>query len=197
MLLDRLLRLVVRNFSTMFLVVFVVIVPLHLIYAFFFLDVFSVRELHPAIADFPESRLVRGVGRSDVTQARIWFWVVVGAELLLIPLVVRALRRVLELDHEGLVPDALTAWKTTGSRTGLDISPPGASEVMGMILIGFVVGALTWLPLDALVGLLPDTVVGVGAALADATSRAAGAAFALVGLALRSSRPSAPAELKL
>ena len=36
---------------------FIAIVPLHLVYGFVFLDVFAVRELHPAIAGFPESRL--------------------------------------------------------------------------------------------------------------------------------------------
>ena len=197
MLLDRLLQLVVRNFSTLFLVVFVVIVPLHLVYGLFFLDVFAVRELHPAIANFPESRLVRGVGRSDVAQARIWFWVVAGVELLLVPLIVRAIRRVLELDHEGRVPDAISAWKTAGSHTGLDAPRPAMSSVAALGVAGLLVGGLTWFALDALVELLPDGMVGLGASLADAASRAAGASFALVGWALHSARPPASRELKL
>ena len=98
----------------MFLVTFVVLMPLHLIYALFFHDVFAVRELHPAIAEFPESRLVRGVGRNDIGQARLWFWLMAIIEVALIPVFLRAARRVLALDEGGRVPDAMTAWRTLG-----------------------------------------------------------------------------------
>src|SRR5687767_4032250 len=111
MLLDRSLRLTIRNFSTLFLVVFIAIVPLHLLYGLVFGDVLALRELHPAIAEFPESRLVRGVGKADVARAEIWFWIVALIELALLPLSVRATRQVVAMDAAGEVPTAIDAWR--------------------------------------------------------------------------------------
>lgn len=190
MLLDRVLRLAVRNFSTLFLVVFVVLIPLHLVYALFFHDVFAVRELHPAIAQFPESRMVRGVGRGDIAQARIWFWALAGLEVASIPLLLRPVRRVLVLDRAGRVPEASTAWRTMNEPYGsLDLPAPSLGVVLGCVGVGLILGGLVWLTLEAVASLLPDVMTGFTLALVDAASRSAGAAFVLTGLALRSRQP--------
>lgn len=198
MLLDRVLRLTVRNFSTLFLVVFIAIIPLHLIYAFVFHDVFAVRELHPAIAEFPENRLVRGVGRADISLARIGFWVVAAIEVGLIPFVTRAMKRVLVLDRQGEVPEASSAWRTwrESSSTPTDVKPDAAATA-GAIVTGLIVGLLVWLALDAVVDLLRGSVVAFGLALADAASRAAGAAFALTPFALQLQAARDEERLKL
>lgn len=170
----------------MFLVVFIAIIPLHLIYALFFHEVFAVRELHPAIAGFPENRLVRGVGRADLSQARLWFWIIVAIELTLVPFVSRAVRRVLALDREGEVPGALNAWRTwrkpASASRRLEVDTATAA---GGVALGFLVGALVWLTLDAAVDLLRGSAVGFAVAVADAVSRASGAAFALTPVALK------------
>lgn len=198
MLLDRVLRLTVRNFSTLFLVVFIAIIPLHLIYAFVFHDVFAVRELHPAIAEFPENRLVRGVGRADISLARIGFWVVAAIEVGLIPFVTRAMKRVLVLDRQGEVPGASSAWRTwrESSSTPTDVKPDAAATA-GAIVTGLIVGLLVWLALDAVVDLLRGSVVAFGLALADAASRATGAAFALTPFALQLQAARDEERLKL
>ncbi len=198
MLLDRVLRLTIRNFSTLFLVVLIAIIPLHLIYAVMFHDVFAVRELHPAIADFPENRLVRGVGRTDISLARIGFWVVVAIEAALIPFVIRAIKRVLVLDREGEVPGALSAWRTwrESSSTPIGVKPDAATTA-GAIAVGLLVGVFVWLTLDAVVDLLRGSAVAFGVAVADAASRAAGAAFALTPFALQLDAVGDDERLKL
>lgn len=198
MLLDRVLRLCVRNFSTLFLVVFMAIIPLHLTYAFVFHDVFAVQELHPAIAELPERRMVRGVDQAAIARARTWFWVLAAIELAAIPLFVRAVRRVLVQDAEGEVPNALTAWRTLRERSGPNGSTtPGTSVTLTCLLIGLTIGGLTWLTLATALDLMPEVATGAGLALADATSRAAGAAFPLTSLALRSRHTSVQTELKI
>lgn len=195
---DRILRLCVRNFSTLFLVVFVVIIPLHLIYAFVFHNVFAVQELHPAIADLPPRRMVRGVDQAAISRARLWFWVLVAVEVVAIPLFVRAAARILSMDAGGRVPSAVAAWRTLGDAAKhRDSAAPGAGAISACLLIGVMVGALTWLILASLVDLVPDPATAAGLALADATSRAAGAAFLLTPLALRSGGRTRAPELKI
>lgn len=193
--LDHVVRIIVRNFSTLFLVVFGILLPMHLIYGLFFQDVFVVRDLHPAIAEFPERRMVRGVGRSDVAQARLWFWILAVLELALIPLFVRALARVVALDRAGRLPDAVTAWKTIGDRSHLHDEPtPSGRTLAACVGIGVAIGALVWLIASVVVELVPDNTTAFGIAIADATSRAAGAAFALTAVSLHHRRRT---EMKL
>lgn len=185
MLLDRALGLTVRNFSTLFLVVFIVIIPLHLAYAFVFHDVYWVRELHPTIAEFPEDRLVRGVGRGDLSRARVWFWIIVAAEVAVAPAFLRPVNRILALDQEGGVPDAIGAWRRF--REPVARTHPSGSDLTTAVIstfVGVVIGALVWVTLASLVDLLPHSASAFGSALADATARASGAAFALTGIAL-------------
>lgn len=197
--LDRALRLTVRNFSTLFLVVFIVIIPLHLVYAFFFHDVYWVRELHPAIAQFPENRLVRGVGADDLTRARLWFWILVAVEFALAPAFLRAVKQVLALDEEGGVPDAIGAWRRIREpATPRGATGTGLPTAVASVLIGVLIGTLIWATFASFVDLLPHNATAFGVAVADATSRAAGAAFGLTGLALASAtRTRGDVQLRL
>src|SRR5687767_3835426 len=116
--LDRTLNATFREFSTLFLVVFVLILPLHLIYGWMFQDVLAVRELHGAIAEFPSSRQVRGVGQADVTNARLWFWIVIALEVALMPVIVKACRSVLEQARTGEIGSVRTALGAIRERSG-------------------------------------------------------------------------------
>lgn len=177
----------IRNFSTLFLVVFMAIGPVHLLYGLMFQDVLALRELHPAIADFPETRLVRGVGRADVAQAEVWFWVVSLLELLALPLLVRPVRSVLALDLRGEVPTAVGAYRRIGETAELPVIESSGSPLVSLgvvALLAVVVGTLIRLILGRVVDLLPDAAASLGLALADATARSAAAALLLTTVAL-------------
>ena len=179
MLLDEALRGTLRNFSTLFLVLFSVIGPLHLIYGFAFHDVLALRELHPAIADFPPSRQVRGVGRAAVDQARLWLWVLAVIELTLIPLFARVAGHVVAADERGEVPTALGAWRRLGSTpAGLGTRRHRGTIGAGLF-IGVAVGFFTHATLMVIADLVPDTTAFAAVALARSVGQAAGGAFVL------------------
>lgn len=199
MLFDRAMRLTVRNFSTIFLVLFVILMPLHLLYAFAFHDVLAVRELHPAIAEFPANRQVKGVGQSDIARARLWFWVLAAVELALLPLFARAVRRVLVLDQQGLVPDAVSAWRSR-NEPGVVRGAASTAKVRtatAAVAVGIAVGILVWLSLVRLADLFPPSAAAFVLGASDAAARATGAAFALVGLVLSIPPRRAEVDLKL
>lgn len=181
MLLDDALRGTLRNFSTLFLVLFTVLGPLHLIYGFAFQDVLALRELHPAIADFPPSRQVRGVGRAALDQARVWLWVLVVIELILVPLFARLAAHVVATDERGEVPTALGAWGRLRSKPeGLG----GHSEhrwgtVTAGVLLGVAVASLAQATLMVVADLVPDSAAFAAIAVARAVGHSAGGAFAL------------------
>ena len=187
-----------RNFSTLFLVVLIVIGPLHLLYGLFFQDVLALRELHPAIAEFPETRLVRGVGRADIAQAEVWFWLLALVELAAAPLLIRAVRRVLAMDLRGEVPTAVGAYRSMGAPVelpALESSGPPVVSLVTAALLAVAVGALIRLILGRVVDLLPDAAASLGLAVADASARSAGAAFLLTAAALAlGSRRRVPAD---
>ena len=182
MLLDDALRGTLRNFSTLFLVLFSVIGPLHLIYGFAFHDVLALRELHPAIADFPPSRQVRGVGRAAVDQARLWLWVLVVIELALLPVFVRLAAHVARTDERGEVPTAFGAWRRV--RVKPEGGPAGRQwgTVAAGVLIGVAVGFLTEATLMVIADLVPDSAAFAAIAVARAVGHSAGGAFALGSL---------------
>lgn len=198
MLLDRAMRLTVRNFSTLFLVVFLAIGPLHLIYGLMFQDVLALRELHPAIAGFPETRLVRGVGRGDIAQAQVWFWVLALIEVAALPLLIRPIRQVLAADLRGEVPTAVGAYRQMGTPTELPAVKTSVSAAVPLgiaLVLAVVVGILVRSILGRIVDLLPDAAASLGLALADVTARSAGAALLLTAVALAlGSRRHVPAD---
>src|SRR5687767_1406913 len=125
---DRAFRAALRNYSTLFLLVAVVTVPLHLLYSIVFQNVIETRELHAVIETFPDARQVRSVGRSQLTQARFGLALVTLIELAVLPFLARAGRRVLQMEEAGRVPsvgEALRSMKEApGPRLGIDQMGP-------------------------------------------------------------------------
>ena len=167
----------------MFLVVFVLILPLHLIYGWMFQDVLAVRELHPAIAEFPASRQVRGVGQADVINARLWFWIVVALELALLPLIVKACRSVLEQARRGEVTSVTTALAAIRQRRGPDTGRPSSGAWLPALAIALVIATVAEITLRNIADFLPDDAAFVTLALASAAARACGIPFLAVALA--------------
>ncbi|MDP9067653.1 MAG: hypothetical protein M3N53_04785 [Actinomycetota bacterium] len=198
MLLDLSLRATMRNFSTLFLVVFIALAPLHLAYGLVFHDVLELRELHPAINAFPPSRLVRGVGRAALAQAAIWFWILALIEVLAIPVFLRVSRDVLSKDGQGEVPTALGAWRSIRQPAEIAIGTITGSRgaaVAGGSLIAIVVGALVQMIGMTVVDLLPDSVAFAAIPLTQAAAHSAGAPFFLVALTYAlAAAGTAPAE---
>ena len=184
MLLDEVLRRTLGNFSTLFLCIFAVVGPLHLIYAFAFQDVLALRELHDAIAQFPPSRQVRGVGQEALSQARVWLWVLTVVELLLLPLFVRVAAHVLAMDQRDEVPTVSGAWRRV--RASADRLPRAAGNVApmvaGAVLFGIAVGFLTEATLMLVADLVPDEAAFGVIALARAAGHSAGGAFVVAAL---------------
>ena len=181
MLLDDALRAALRNFSTLFLVLFTLIGPLHLLYGFAFQDVLALRELHPAISEFPPSRQVRGVGLEALASARTWLWVVIVIELALLPVFIRVAAHVRGADAAGEIPTALGAWRRLGTKpegpNGTRTGHRGA--IAAGVVLGVAVGGLTEATVMVLADLVPDGIAFAVIALARSVGHCAGGAFAL------------------
>ena len=183
MLVDRALKTTLRNFSTLWLIVAVVTIPLNLAWGTLFHDVIATREIHADIESLPSGDRVRGVDGEAIERSGYAQLIVLALELASIPLLLRATRRALERDASGHVPTALGAWRGVGRSSGDRSSAPWRLSVaLAMagfaLVVGFLaalIGALLAAPVgDALAWL----VVGLtrGAALALALP------FLLVGL---------------
>ena len=110
MLLDRALRTTFRNYSTLFLLAAVVAVTAHLVYGLLFRDVLEVTEIHPYIAELKFGRQVNDVAARDLRSAETGRWILIGVQVVLLPLLVLAARRIIVRDGHGevpTVPDAL------------------------------------------------------------------------------------------
>jgi hypothetical protein len=185
MLLDRALRSTFRNFSTLFLLVAVVAVPLHLGHAVAFRSVLAVRELHPDVEDFGERKRVRGVGREDLAAARRADLLLAPLELALLPFLVGAARRTLEADQAGEVPTVFGALgRVRGSwRGGVPALAGAARETLALVLFafgaGWVVRAIGLLLSEP----LPPAIAFAGVGLAEGLARGFGGALLVGGLA--------------
>lgn len=188
--LDRSLRLTFANFSTFFLVVAVVVVPLHLAHSYAFKRVIEVAELHDRIETFPADRTVRDVGAEDLRDYKASLAILAVLELALLLIVVRPVRKVLADHHEGRVPTATSAW-AGGWRSGGGYAR-ALSRDPGPLLMALIFAlAVGWLA--EMVGLLIVQPLGderawVGVALAGAIARALAAPFFLVAWALSAAR---------
>ena len=111
MLADRALRTALRNFSTFFLIVALVTVPLNVVWGFLYQDVIALKEVHEDIRALPEGQKVSGVDSSKLDQARYAELIVLALEAALVPVFLRATRRAIEVDESGHVPTALGAWR--------------------------------------------------------------------------------------
>ncbi|HEU4481236.1 MAG TPA: hypothetical protein VFS18_05075 [Actinomycetota bacterium] len=189
--LDHSLRLTFRNFSTYFLIVATLAVPLHVGYTFVFQNVISVTELHDAIEDFPKTRQIRSVGPEQLRNARLVFGALTLVELLALPLLARAARRVLEEDAAGRMPQVTSAWAGVG-RAGNLLG--GLRARPGVIAVGALL-ALVVVVLAERIGFLlveplPDADAWAGVALVQIAARSLGAPFLVVPWAVASGEKS-------
>lgn len=182
---ERAFARTLRNYSTIFMVVAVLTFPVHALYTFVFNDVIATRDFHEAIETGPASRKISGVGPDQLGQARIAFWVITLGELALLPLAVRATRRVLLVDEEGGVPTAPDAWKAALSPGVPHLSDrtPGGAVVLG-VAAGVAVGLLVYGIGSGVSAFLPEDLRWVGIGLSQAAARAGGAPLALGPIAL-------------
>lgn len=196
MLLEDALRTTLRNFSTLFLVIFAVLGPLHFLYAFVFHDVLALRELHPAISDFPASRQVRGVGRADLGRAQMWFWVLAVIELLLLPVFTRLAAHVIAVDERGEVPTATEAWRHVAERAVPPARPTGgvARVVAASLLLGVATAFFVEVTLMVIADVAPDSAAFAVIALARSVGHSAGGVFLVVALVYTLARDKAPQE---
>jgi hypothetical protein len=183
---DRAFRLLVRNYWSIFFVVAAVTVPLQIAYATIWHDVIAVSDLHADIEEFPPLRQVQGVGRTQLDQARLAYWVLWAVEIALIPLFLRATRRVLETDARGGVASALDGWRAALTRRaggGLRLGRPAAvvAGAAAATLVFVLLGGIGSLVVEP----LADGYAFAGVGLAEGVARAAAAPFLLV-TALRS-----------
>lgn len=180
---DRAFRLLVRNYWSVFFVVAAVTVPLHVVYATIYHDVIAVADLHADIEQFPPLRQVHGVGRSQLDHARLAYWIVWAIEIALIPLFLRATRRVVEADISGRVAGAADGWRGALSRRR-DGAALGAPAGPGPLIVGAAVTAVVFMLVSGIGSLVVEPIgddrAFAGLGLAEGIARAAAAPFALV-----------------
>ena len=191
--LEAALRLTLRNFSTLFLLVATVVLPLHLLYAVAFSEVISLREFAAHIEQAP----VRDVSSQDVDRSRLAFWALTALEIALIPLAARAAHRIVEVDRRGEVATVWDGWRHAFGRIeGAREDAPGSRlpAVAGALLIALAAGFLVGRIGSLFVPLFPADLRFVAVALVDAGARALGAPLPLVALALARDAPPARAQ---
>ena len=174
-----------RNFSTIFMIVAVVVVPLHLIYAFTFRNVIATSDFHDTIEQIPKYQQVRSVGPEQLDHARLVFWLMVATELALLAVAVRATRRAFIVDDDGRVPTAKDAWGRAFQRQEGRKFRPGWLVPAGVgAAAGLVVGLLIYGIGSALTGFLSEDWRWVGVGVTQAAAVAGGSPLLLGPLAL-------------
>lgn len=186
--LDRTLRLALRNYVTLFLFVATFAVTIHVVYLFLFRDVVGLAELHDAIREFPPQRQVRGVGHGDLDAFAVGNVVVTLVEIALIPFLAKGAARVLEQDERGEVPTVEAALAATMKRGYRWFPSPREA---GPLLVSVAIALATWW-LVRRTGLFLIEPMGpdrrwAAAAVVEGAARAAGAPFVLVSVVLRKS----------
>lgn len=142
--LERALQLTFRDFSTWFLLVALVVVPIELVYSFAFRDVIAVRHIHGAIEAFDEGQDARGVGPGELRTARIARWGATALQLLLLPWLATVARGLLDQLVGGRVPSIRAALAERRARASVLgaltrapatlIAAAGTSLLLGLLL---------------------------------------------------------------
>ena len=184
---DRTFRLLVRNYWSVFFVVAAVSVPLQVVHATIWRNVIAVSELHADIEKFPPLRQVRGVGVTELHQARVAQWVIWGILIVLLPLFLRATEWIVRADAHGGIPTAAGGWRAAmGQGKGLAALP--ALSRPGLVAVGAAAAGLVFVLIsagvNALIEPLPAGVTFAGAGLALGATSAAAAPFFLVPAAM-------------
>ncbi len=193
---DGAFRLTFRNFSTVFLLVCSVTVPLHLAYGVAFRNVIAVSDLHSAIERFPKDRHVHGVGLEQLEQSRLAFGVLTALEIISIPYLMRASARVLDVDENGGVPTATDALRHIADRQGPRLRPllsHGLSYLLTAVVFALAIGYLSQRIGLIVIEPLHGELLFAADASVRALARALGAPFLLVPAAV-AGRPEGLAE---
>ncbi|MGH2755451.1 MAG: hypothetical protein ACRDLB_13610 [Actinomycetota bacterium] len=180
--LDHAFRLTLKNFTTYFLLAACITVPLHVGHALVFQRVIAVSEIHDAIEEFPSERQVRGVGKAELRDARLGLVAVTAVEILLLPLLARAARRVLSDDRHGVLPTVRGGWgrpSETGGNLARAWRKEGSSLVVALVL-ALAIGALAERAGMLLTEPLADQRAWAGVGLAQAAARALAIPFFIV-----------------
>jgi hypothetical protein len=187
-----------RSLSTIVMIVAVVVLPVHLIYAYTFRNVIATSDFHDQIESMPNYRQVRSVGPPQLDHARLTFWIVTAAELALVPLAVRATRRAFIVDDEGGVPTAVDAWGRALKRQEGRTFRPGW-VVPALVGIGAAAGAGVLIAGigSSLTGFLSEDWRWTGVGLTQALARAGAAPLALGPLALIRAKAAPPSTPKV
>jgi hypothetical protein len=179
-LLDDALRATFRNFTTLFLVVAVVTAPLHVGHSFVYRRVIAVQDLHSDIETFPLERQVHSVGRRQLDDSATSFWAITALEVLLLPLLVAAAGRVIEVDARGGVPTVVDAWIHLRLRAVFGRRGGGWWAILAgaavALAVGYFVEAIGMIAVEP----LPDAAAFAGTGLVQAISRASAVPFVLV-----------------
>lgn len=141
--LDRGLAVTFKNFATLFFVCAVITIPLHVTYAIVFKNEIGLRELHAQIESFPPLREVKGVSKHDLDVSRLVSGGLAVFELLLVPLALKAARRVIDDDAENQVTTVGSAWSSALSRGyawARDLPGGGGVIVIAAAAIAIAVG---------------------------------------------------------
>lgn len=195
--LDRALRVALRNFSTFFLIVALVTVPLNVAWGLMFRDVVALQEIHDDIRALPDRQNVRGVGPRKLDRARYAQFIVLALEVALIPLMLRATRRAIEMDESGHLPSALGAWRGITRRP---TRPKGGGLNLGVVAATLLFAAAVWLLAFLIVAFVatpvPGSVAGPVLGLGRGLALALALPFFLVGLLEGDPKPDRPNSSK-
>ena len=194
MLLDTALRRTLRNFTTLFLLVGIFALAIHLVYGIVYRDVLAVEHLGVFISRLRPGVQVEGVSAADLAAARDnYLWVVV-AQIVVLPLCMAATHRVTAVDEQGGVPtviDALTHPFGGGRfRVGLRFREAGTVAVGALVAV-----AVWWLVERAellAAEALPDSLNFIGFALARGLALAVAVPFALAPLSAAARHARSP-----
>jgi hypothetical protein len=181
-LLDRAFHRALHSFSTLFLIVAVLTLTLHLVYSVLFRDVIALSELHLEISSLRPNVVVQGVGPRDAASSETFFWALTALEVLAIPLLVAATHRVIQVDERGgvpTVPDAYSHVSEVRSRFSLRFVRSGWAAVLLGAAAAFLIGYLFERAGLLLTEVLPDDWLFVGAGVVRGLSRAVAAPFFL------------------
>ena len=177
MLSDDALRATFHNFSTLFLLVAIVTVPVHVVHSYVWRDVIAVSALHEDIEDFPQGRKVRGVSRGQVHRAKLSLMIITLVEVASVPLFMRAARTTARADP-GDVPTVAGAWlgvaRGGGRRAPFrDVIVPVLASIAFAVAVGWLARSVGLLVVEP----LPDARAWLGVGLVDGASRALAGAF--------------------
>jgi hypothetical protein len=185
--LDDVLRSTFRNYATLFFVVAVLTVPVHVVHSFVYRDVVAVRQIHDAVEEFTPGQQVRRVSADDLADYRNSGLLIAAIEIALLPVLVGAARSVLSAHSDASVIEswtgAVAGWKAPLPRP----AHPLVTLVVGAALavaIGFLIRTTGYLLSEP----VPEAVSFGPIGLTEGVARAAGAPFLLVPLAVATGR---------